>query len=489
MLEILKSLLFFAQQVSRGHFSHSTPIFLRRAKAQGMPKEIPLYLPHGQVREWAEYCLGRPGGEGLTNPRPPSPAEMASDGGPKAEAPPGDTRSTHSGPHPIVGKDRCLPEQELSARAGEDSGEGSTDPSWGEEDGSEPAEGKKLGLKKLLLSQEQKTRLLDWNDSNPEGLRRGAGVGLSQKSAENGRGGRVLKPVRPLLLPRAVRETLPAQTEAQEKTGSPVERTPGERSVAPPKSPLRLIANAIRRSLEPLLPNSEGGRKAWAKPESKALPTIQPPAFTRSFSLRRSSSSKDWDPQSPRRSMANRASAFFSLGTPTAKAAQPLDPGPAAPALRTCSLPNRPSRMFPALASPPCSKMEDVPTLLEKVSLQETLPDASRFPKRRIPVFASLRLKDKAFETFPQEPRHRKDLQDVSGSPTGKVPPAASAPPPEERGQPISSPRLRQTPRPPPGREAGEWLLPTRVCCACAAVSDPCWISKRASFTWFLFSN
>uniref|UniRef100_A0A671DN60 F-actin monooxygenase n=1 Tax=Rhinolophus ferrumequinum TaxID=59479 RepID=A0A671DN60_RHIFE len=459
----------FPPQVSRGHFSPSTPIFLRRARAQGIPKEIPLYLPHGQVLERAEYCLVRPGGEGLTSPRTPSPADTASDGCQEAEAPLGDTRSIHRGPHPIGGKEGCLPDPEMSPRAGEDSRDGSTDPRRGEEGGSELAEGTKLGLKKLVLTQEQKTSLLDWTDSNPEGLCLEAGARLSQKSAENGKGGRVLKPVRPLLLPQTVRETLPAQTETQEKMGTPAERTPGEQSVTAPKSPLRFITNAIRRSLEPLLPNSEGGRKVWARPESKILPTTHPPTCTRSFSLRKISSNKDWDPQSPRRNMANRAAAFFSLRSPTAKAAQPSDSGPPDPILRTHSLPSRPSKMFPAFPSPPCNKMEDVPTLFEKVSLQETFPDASRLPKKRTSVFSSLRLKDKSFESFLQESKPRKDLQDFFNSPKGKVLPVDNAQPLEKQVQLFSSTRLGQRIHPPfLERDASPKRVPIR-----AQVTEP----------------
>ncbi|XP_026971169.1 F-actin-monooxygenase MICAL2 isoform X9 [Sagmatias obliquidens] len=448
-------------QVSRGHFSPSTPGFLRQARTQGPPKEIPLHIAHGQVLEQTEYCLVRPGGDGLESSRPSGPAEMPSDGSQEAEAPPVGTRSIHRGPHPIGGKDRCSPDQQLSPRAGEDPGEGSTRPRRGEEARSELAEEKKSGLKKLLLTREQKTRLLDWNDSNPKSLRLEARVRLSQKSPENGRGGGVLKPVRPLLLPRAVRETLPAQREAQEKMRTPAERTPREQSVAPPKSPLRLIANAIRRSLEPLLPNSDNGRKAWAKLESKTLPTSPPHACTRSFNLRKSSSSKDWDQRSPKRDIASRASAFFSLGPPAARAAQPSAPSPPDPALRTHSLPNQSSKTFPALVSPPCSKIEDVPTLLEKVSLQETVPDASRDPKKKTSLFSSLRLKDKSFESFLRESRPRKDLQDLFSSPKGKVPPMGNAQPPEKL---VNGTCLGQgVPPPSPEKDASPKHVPIRA--------------------------
>ncbi|KAM8817455.1 F-actin-monooxygenase MICAL2-like isoform 2-T2 [Rhynchonycteris naso] len=418
-------------QVSRGHFSPSTPIFLRRARSQGIPKEIPLYVPHGQVLERAEYCLVRPGGDSLAGCRPPSPAETASDDCQ-------DTRSIHRGPHPLGRKDRCLADQGLHLRPGEDSGEGNIGSPRGEEAGSELAEGKKLGLKKLALTQEQKTRLLDWNDFNPESLYPEAGAQLSQRRAENGGGGPVLKPAPASPFRQGVGESLPVQMETQEKRATPAERIPGEQGLAPPKSPLRLIANAIRRSLEPLLPNPEGGRKVWTKPESMAWRTSQPQACTRSFSLRKTSSNKDWDQQSPGRDTASRASAFFSLGTLPARAAQPSAPGLPDPALRTRSLPSRPSKMFPTFTSPPCNKMEDVPTLLEKVSLQETCPDASRVPKRKISLFSSFRLKDKTFENSLQEFRQKKDLRDLFNIPKGKVLPVDNPLAPERRGQPFS---------------------------------------------------
>uniref|UniRef100_A0A8D0RMT6 F-actin monooxygenase n=3 Tax=Sus scrofa TaxID=9823 RepID=A0A8D0RMT6_PIG len=451
-------------QVSRGHFSPSTPIFLRRARGQGPPMELSLHLPHGQVLERAEYCLVSPGGDGLASPGPPRPAEMASDRCQESEAPPGDTRSIHRGPHPFGGKNRCLPDQGLSPGTGEEPGERSTGPKRGEERESMLAEGKKLGLKKLVLTPEQKTRLLDWSDSNPEGLRPEARMQLSQKSTESGRGDCVLKSVRPLLLPRVVRETPPAQREAQEKMGTPAERAPGERSMAPPKSPLRLIANAIRRSLEPLLASSDGGKRAWAKPEPKTLPTSPPHARARSFSLRKNSSSKDGDQQSPKRDMASRASAFFSLGTSTTKAPQSSDPSLPDPLLRTHSLTNRPSKMCPVPVSPPCSKMDDVPTLLEKVSLQETFPDPSRVPKKKTSLFSSLRLRDKSLESFSQESKPRKDLQDLLSIPKGKVLPMDSAQPPEKLVQPVSSTCVGQPAPPPPlEKDAGPNHIPIRA--------------------------
>ncbi|XP_041586240.1 F-actin-monooxygenase MICAL2 isoform X6 [Vulpes lagopus] len=453
-------------RVSRGHSGLSTPIFLRRARAKGVPKDMPLYLPHNQVLGRAEYCVVRPGEDGPTSPQPPSPAEMASDGCPEAEAPLGDTRSLHKDPHPLGGQDRCLPDQELPSRAEEDSGEKNMGPREGAEDGSELTEGKKLGLRKLVLTPEQKTKLLDWDNSIPESVSPEARAPNAEKSADKGRGGHVLKLMRPLLPPQTARETPPALGKAQEKMGIPAER-------APPKSPLRLIANAIRRSLEPLLPTSEGGRKAYARPESKALPASQPSqphACTRSLSLRKTSSNKDCSQQSPGKDSASRASAFFSLGSSPAKAAQPSYPSPPDPVHRTHSLPTRPSKVFPALMSPPCHKIDDVPALLEKVSLQETFPDASRVPRKRISLFSSLKLKDKSCESSLQESKQRKDLQDLFSAPRGQGEPLDNA-----LAQPRHSTCLGQrVPPPSPDKDASSRHIPiqTQVTGATSSTSN-----------------
>ncbi|XP_073897681.1 F-actin-monooxygenase MICAL2 isoform X8 [Castor canadensis] len=455
-------------QVSRGHFSPSTPIYLRRARAQGLLKEIPLYLPHGPVLERAEYCLVSPGADSLT-----SPAEVASERCQEAEAPLGGTRSIHKEPQPIRGVDRSLPDQKLSARPGEDTGEGSKLPRRGQEDRPELAEERKSGLKKLSLTQEQKHVLLDWDDSHPETVCLKTRERLSQEGDEGGRRGHVLKPVHPLTLPQTAREPLPAQAEALEEMRGPAVQGPGERSVPPPKSPLRLIANALRRSL---FPNSEGGKKAWAKPESKTVSTGQPQAFMRSFSLRKVSCHKDGGQQSPGRHVTKRASSFFSQGTPAARAAQPSDLSLPDPALRSRSLPNRPSKVFPA----PYSKVEDIPPLLEKVSLQENSPDA-KSPKRKLTLFPSFRLKDKSFESVFQDPKPRKDLGDLYSSPKGKVLPDDTVPSLEKLIQPFRSTSLGPVAHPtPPAGDASSKHIPVGVQVTAAASSPSSTTSSSA---------
>ncbi|KAL1774594.1 MICAL C-terminal [Sigmodon hispidus] len=388
--------------VSRGDLS-PTPLYLRRARAQGISKEIPLYLPHGPML--GSTGLESPGGEGLNNP-----VEKASEDCQGAWNPLGSTKSMHEDSHPIARKNQYVSSQNLALGAAGNPREVREGSRKDQTSGPELSEERKLGLKKLVLTPEQKTMLLDWSDSIPEHK---AGEKLSQERAGNGRGG-TLKSVCSSTLPQAVKDKLLAQTGAREEMCTPAVKGPRDREVPPPKSPLRLIANAILKSL---LPSSEGGKKTYPKPESKTLPRGQPRAFARSFSLRKASSNKDGDQPSPGRHMAKKASAFFSLASPNSKAAEASDLSLPDPILRSRSLPSRPSKLFSKTTSPPPhSKIEDVPTLLEKVSLQ----DATHGPKKRAMGNSSLGLQDKSFESFLQECKQRKDIGDFFNSPREK---------------------------------------------------------------------
>ncbi|XP_032748781.1 MICAL C-terminal-like protein isoform X2 [Rattus rattus] len=419
-------------QISRDDVS-PTPIYLRRARAQGITKEIPLYLPHSPMLESTEHCLVSPDGEELRSPEEIS----ASDGCQEALAL-GNSESTHKHSYPVSGKDPYLPNQILALGAAGNAGDLSEESRMGQTGGTELSKERKLGLKKLVLTEEQKTMLLDWNDYTQEHKARER---LSQEKAENGRGNS-LKPICSPTLSQAVKEKLLSQKKALGETRTPAAKAPREREVPPPKSPLKLIANAIFRSL---LPSSEAGKKTSSKPEAKTLPRGQPHAFTRSFSFRKLGSSKDGDQQSPGRHMAKKASAFFSLASPTSKTAQASDLSPPNPILRSRSLPNRPSKMFFATTSlPPSSKVEDVPTLLEKVSLQ----DAAQGPKKGASHISPLGLKDKSFESFLQECKQRKDIGDFFNSPKEKGPPGNRVPSLEKLVQPVDSTSMGQVAHP-----------------------------------------
>nr|XP_023419034.1 F-actin-monooxygenase MICAL2 isoform X2 [Cavia porcellus] len=429
-------------QVSGSHYSPSTPIFLRRAKSQGAPKEMPLYVPHCEVLERAEYCLVSPGGESLK-----SPMEMAPGGCQEAGGDPEGTRSTHRDPHLTVRKDRSLPDQKQSLTAVEDPREGNIGATREEQGGSELAK-KSPSLKKLLLTPEQKSMLLDWSDSFLENAPLQLEERLSQDRARNGRAGSVLRPVHPLSLPQRREEPPAAQTEAPKSMRTPAVQAPRGPSEPPPKSPLRFITNAFRKSVEQFFHSSDSGKKAWAKPESQTLPTGQPHTFTSSLNLQKRGSNKEGNPQSPRKHSASRA-ATFSLGSSAPRAAQSSDPSVPNSAH---SLPRQSSAPLSTFTSPPCSKAEDFPTLLQKVSLQEPLPDP-RSPKKKTSLFSTFRPKDKSFESFLQESKQRKDIRELFSSPKGRTLPGDRVPSPGKLMQPFRSASLTWVgrPRPPAG--------------------------------------
>lgn len=416
-------------KLSRGDVS-PTPIYLRRARAQGIAKEIPLYLPHSPILENTEHCLVDPGGEGLRSPE----EILASEGCQEAQAL-GNTQGIHKDSHPIARKDQYLPNQNLVLGAAGNPGNPSEESRMGQPGGPELSNEKKLGLKKLVLTEEQKTMLLDWSDYTQE---QKAGERLSQESADNSRGSS-LKPICSSTLSQAVKEKLLSPKKGLGGIRTPAAKAPQDREAPPPKSPLRVIANTILRSL---LPNSEAGKKTSPKPESKTLPRGQPHAFPRSFSFRKLGSSKDGDQQSPGRHMAKKASAFFSLASPTSKTAQASDLSPPDPILRSRSLPSRPSKTF--FTTTPRSKIEDVPTLLEKVSLQ----DATHGPKHEASHTSSLGLKDKSFESFLQECKQRKDIGDFFNSPEEKGRPGNRVPSLEKLVRPVGSTSMGQVAHP-----------------------------------------
>ncbi|KFO18702.1 Protein MICAL-2 [Fukomys damarensis] len=407
-------------------------LHLRRARTQEAPKEMALYLPHSEVLERAEYCLVSPGGDSLQ-----SPVEMAS-GVCRETGAPGGAGSPHRDPLLTGGKDRSLPDHQQSLPAEE----GSTGAKREQEGGSELAK-RTSGLKKLVLSQEQKTMLLDWGASRLESVPLQPRERLSQEGARNGRRDPVLRRVHPLCLPRGGKETLAAQTEAPEGTRTPAVQALEGRSVPPPKSPLRLITNAIRKSVGQFFHASDSTKKVSAKPEPETLPTSQQPHPSAStFSLWKSGSNKDGSQQSPRRPTARRSSTF-SLGSPAPRATQSSD---------LC-----PPTVFPAFFSPPpCCNADDVPTLLEKVSLQEAVAKAARGPRRRPSLFSSFRTKDKSFESFLQESKESKDIRDLFSSCKGRMLSGNSGPSLEKPTLPFRSASLMLASRhPPPAGHAG----------------------------------
>ncbi|XP_028915419.1 F-actin-monooxygenase MICAL2 isoform X7 [Ornithorhynchus anatinus] len=394
-------------EITRGHFTPPSLMFQRRAPPQETFQEIPLYVPHFQA---IGAITSKPSEQ---TPPPPTPGST----------------SGHERPEvwslSPAGKAECfMPESRHRARrvqvaAAPEDPDGPLAPRRGKGE-PESGEGKKQGLKKLLLTREQKSRLLDWNEADSE-------APASKGTEDGGKG----SAPRLSILSWGAGESGPDKLATVKAMGSgPVER-PGGR----PKSPLRLIASAIRRSiLEPLISGPEAGKKPS---DTKPRPPVEGPApfraprCGRSVSLRATSLGREQDSQA--------RPAAPSSPRPAGGAPSPQRGDPAwdqwshggGPGVREAVAPTPPGR-----GSLSQAKVEDVPSLLEKVSLRE----APREPpwatpgiqnKRRL-LSASLRLRDRAREAglleTPQShdhwrlPRRKEDTVDASEGINGPSP-------------------------------------------------------------------
>lgn len=420
---------------------------------------MPVYLPHHTGLEQEDPYLRSLGQTSFRNFQPPIP-----DGRQEAGA-----GSHHGVQQPTRVEDSRWLKLPPHAREKQEPGNWSTECRVGDESGPEPAAGKKTGLKKLLLTEEQKSSLLDWNDALPESVNPGPMDGQSKKGPENWGRGQVLKPECPLLssIPR---KPQPGPRDDCEKSLAE-QNVPAERTVTPPKSPLQFFANAFRN----FFPSSDSVKKAGAKPEARSVAASQPHMCARALSLRATSSTKEWNKQSP-----DRASSLYSWSTPTARTAQPTYPNPMDSSFYTRSLPNRASKTAPIGGRPQSSRLEDVPTsLLERVTLQETFPDKKRN------FFSSLRHKDRPSEYIFPEPRQRKELGEILLSSTfGNALPPARSQPQEKLVQPLRSTRLGC--RIHPEGNASKWPFLHQ---SFSLVRVPDWMSKQSSLTQFSFSN
>lgn len=318
-----------------------------------------------------------------------------------------------------------MPDHPLSPWAGD--GEGSSRPRRVEDGKLELAE--KSGLKKLVLTPEQKTWLLDWNDSNLENLHLETGARLSPKRALKWYRRPCAETCPPLLLPRAEKESLPAQRQSQEKMRAPANGLLGSEARPHPSSTEAYSRTAIRRSLlSRSSHNPDGGSEGLGQAESKIL-FYQPTSRYSPFSFRKSSSSKD-STSHPLQETCVSASAFFSLGL-TARGCPALSP--------------EPSNAHPQFAQPAIQGVSCMcaPTLWQDRRCPHT-PGESEFAgdsprcfqgsQERTSLFSSFRLKDKSFESSLQESGPRKDSQNLFSSPKGEGAAHGNAQPPEEAG-------------------------------------------------------
>ncbi|KAM7164248.1 F-actin-monooxygenase MICAL2 [Macrochelys suwanniensis] len=275
---------------------------------------------------------------------------------------------------------------------------------------------KKQIRNKLMLGAEQQSKLLDLNNADlggtkPEHQSQGM-LEISEWKDVDGRKKNIFKQSSlsvPLPFANDALPTSSADTkDIPESPDSFVEEHLSNR----PKSPLRLIANAIKRSiLEPLVSHPENIKKS---PDSKANPTSEhtffnsPNTFGCSVCLRNSNGNREHyvQPQEPnvletRSSVINPPSLSCSLEEKsTCDSTEVL--------FLVSGLHTGPSKAAVKPENSSGAKMEDVPRLLEKFTLKETPLRASTddlcICNQKNLLFSSLRLKNKTSEDILGDP-------------------------------------------------------------------------------------
>uniref|UniRef100_A0A674IIA1 BMERB domain-containing protein n=1 Tax=Terrapene triunguis TaxID=2587831 RepID=A0A674IIA1_9SAUR len=274
---------------------------------------------------------------------------------------------------------------------------------------------KKQIRNKLMLGAEQQSKLLDLNNADLGGTKpehqSQRMLEISEwKDVDGNRGKNIFKQSSLSVPLPFANDTLPTSSADTKDIPKSPDSSVEEHLSSQPKSPLRLIANAIKRSiLEPLVSHPESIKK---NPDSKANPTSEhtffnsPNTFGRSVRLRNSNGNSEHDVQlqesnglETRSSVTNPPSLSYSLEEKSSSAAKPENSSGA--------------------------KTEDVPRLLENFTLKETPLSASTDDlcicnQKNLP-FSSLSLKNKTSEDILGDPAQMNDICSLFSNLRNKV--------------------------------------------------------------------
>uniref|UniRef100_A0A663FJI8 BMERB domain-containing protein n=1 Tax=Aquila chrysaetos chrysaetos TaxID=223781 RepID=A0A663FJI8_AQUCH len=324
-------------EVTRGHFKPHSPVFQRKEKTREMPEDIHLYVPHCPFQSSTRGSPRTPPGNGTPAADFSHPEDTDSDMGThRAQGWKGKPQKYTSEPEDFSRKTKALSSLDLKEKDGKNT-----------RHPEEKLEQELKEAKKRLVLCTQQRPLCDSNRTDLGGTRpgyrnKGALWTCEEKDADWKKD--VVKlsgcPV-PLLFADDAPPALPVDTKDALRSPDAVAR---EHAAGQPKSPLRLIANAIKRSiLEPLTSSPEGLKQ---DSDSKVKASSEQAFFsfpsTPGYSL------------SQRNSNNNRAH-----NTQPHPFSNPFN-------FSTTSIPQKSS----------CTRMEDVPGLLEKFTFKETPPGA-----------------------------------------------------------------------------------------------------------------
>ncbi|CAM4573098.1 unnamed protein product [Lepidochelys olivacea] len=413
-------------EIARGLFKHYIPVFQRKPKAKETPEEIRLYVPHHPLQNSTTgYPLMHSGNV----------TSVANVYKHKDE---NDNNEEYNVSN-LYESEECTTRTgafnrkiiDLSSLDTEKKDERNPR-QLKEQPDLEINEIKKRIRNKLMLGTEQQSKLLDLKKADLGGTKPEQSQGMleiSEWKDVDGKRRKNLFNQSSLSVPLPLaNDALPTSSDTKDIPKSP-DTFVEEHLSSQPKSPLKLIASAIKRSiLEPLVSHPESIKKS---PDSKANPTSEhtffspPNTFDHSVCLRNNNGNREHDRQPQESNVLETRSSVINPPSLSCSLEEKSSSDSTAVVFPVSGLHTGP---FKAAVKPEHSsgaKMEDVPRLLEKFTLKETSLRSSTddlcICNQKNLLFSSLRLKNKTSEDILGDPEQMNDICSLFSNLRNKV--------------------------------------------------------------------
>ncbi|TFK00171.1 protein scribble-like protein [Platysternon megacephalum] len=398
-------------EIARGLFKPYIPVFQRKAKAKETPEEIHLYVPHHPLQN---STTGSPLMHAGNVTSVANVYKHRDENGNNEEYDAGNLNESEE----CTTRTGAFNRKNIDLSSLDTEKKDERNPRQPKEQPDlEINEIKKQIRNKLMLGAEQQSKLLDLNNADLDGTKpehqSQRMLEISEwKDVDGNRGKNIFKQSSLSVLLPFANDALPTSSADTKDIPKSPDSSVEEHLSSRPKSPLKLIANAIKRSiLEPLVSHPESIKKS---PDSKANPTSEhtffnsPNTFGRSVRLRNSNGNREHDVQpqesnglETRSSVTNPPSLSCSLEEKSSCDSTEV-------LLPVYSLHTGPSKAAVKPENSSGAKTEDVPRLLENFTLKETPLRASTDDlcicnQKNLP-FSSLSLKNKTSEDILGDP-------------------------------------------------------------------------------------
>ncbi|XP_073203719.1 F-actin-monooxygenase MICAL2 isoform X8 [Lepidochelys kempii] len=413
-------------EIARGLFKHYIPVFQRKPKAKETPEEIRLYVPHHPLQNSTTgYPLMHSGNV----------TSVANVYKHKDE---NDNNEEYNVSN-LYESEECTTRTGAFNRKIIDLSYLDTEKKdernprqLKEQPDLEINEIKKRIRNKLMLGTEQQSKLLDLKKADLGGTKPEQSQGMleiSEWKDVDGKRRKNLFNQSSLSVPLPLaNDALPTSSDTKDIPKNP-DTFVEEHLSSQPKSPLKLIASAIKRSiLEPLVSHPESIKKS---PDSKANPTSEhtffspPNTFDHSVCLRNNNGNREHDRQPQESNVLETRSSVINPPSLSCSLEEKSSSDSTAVVFPVSGLHTGP---FKAAVKPEHSsgaKMEDVPRLLEKFTLKETSLRSSTddlcICNQKNLLFSSLRLKNKTSEDILGDPELMNDICSLFSNLRNKV--------------------------------------------------------------------